>query len=106
MPPANTITDAGSTGLAAGPTAGFEPFRETFAEQERAAEAEDGELADACYEQVRKTLTMSFPDGKPVAEFWLHVHGDGTAAWRWHNEPFGTADDAEGKPASIAADYP
>ncbi|MEY9904955.1 hypothetical protein ABIA35_001171 [Catenulispora sp. MAP12-49] len=49
---------------------------------------------------------MSFPDGKPVAEFWLHVHGDGTAAWRWHNEPFGTADDAEGKPASIAADYP
>lgn len=83
----------------------FEPFRELFAEQERAAEAEDWEQADACYEQIRNTLMMTFPDGRPVAEFWLHVHGDGTAGWRWHDEPFGTADDAERKPSSIAADY-
>jgi len=72
---------------------GFEPFRPVFAEQERAAEAEDGELYDACYEQIRSALTMTFPDGSPVAEFWLNVHGDGTSGWRWTDEPFGTASD-------------
>jgi hypothetical protein len=31
---------------------------------------------------------MTFPDGTPVAEFLLQIHPDGTAAWRWHDEPF------------------
>jgi hypothetical protein len=26
--------------------------------------------------------------GRPVAEFMLHIHDDGTAGWRWHDEPF------------------
>lgn len=67
---------------------GFRLFHPLFAEQERASEAEDWERADACYEQIRSALTMTFPDGSPVAEFMLNIHGDGTAGWRWHDEPF------------------
>lgn len=48
------------------------------------------EQADACYTQIRSALTMTFPDGNPVAEFMLHFHDDGTAGWRWHDEPFDT----------------
>ncbi|NUP51833.1 MAG: hypothetical protein HOW97_31615, partial [Catenulispora sp.] len=40
------------------------------------------------YEQIRSALTMTFPDGSPVAEFMLNVHDDGTADWRWTDEPF------------------
>lgn len=67
---------------------GFEEFRPVFAEQERAVDNEEYGRADACYFEIRKSLTMTFPDGKPVAEFWLHVHGDGTARWRWSDEAF------------------
>ena len=67
---------------------GFEAFRGVFAEQERAIDSEDYERADGCYERIREALTMTFPDGESVAEFWLHVHGDGTAGWRWSDEPF------------------
>ena len=67
---------------------GFEEFRPLFSEQERAADEEDWERADACYTQIRSALTMTFPDGGPVAEFMLHIHDDGTAGWRWHDEPF------------------
>jgi len=72
---------------------GFEEFHDIFAEQERAADAEDWERADACYERIRSALTMTFPDGSPVAEFLLHIHGDGTAGWRWNDEPFDTGAD-------------
>ncbi|MCM2387426.1 hypothetical protein [Streptomyces albipurpureus] len=34
------------------------------------------------------SLTLTFPDGGPVVEFMLHIHDDGTASWRWHDEPF------------------
>ncbi|MGW2089910.1 hypothetical protein [Streptomyces sp. NPDC001880] len=71
--------------------AGFEEFRPLFAEQERAVDEEDWERADACCARIRQALTMTFPDGSPVAEFMLHIHDDGTAGWRWHNEPFDTA---------------
>lgn len=67
---------------------GFEEFRAVFAEQEQAIDDEDHERADACYERIRQSLTMTCPDGQPVAEFWLHVHRDGTAGWRWSDEPF------------------
>ncbi|MFF5446412.1 hypothetical protein [Streptomyces sp. NPDC012888] len=67
---------------------GFDAFRAVFAEQERAVEREDWDRADACYDRLRAGLTMAFPDGSPVAEFLLHVHADGTAGWRWHDEPF------------------
>ncbi|MFD0273418.1 hypothetical protein ACFVHB_05795 [Kitasatospora sp. NPDC127111] len=72
---------------------GFASFRPLFAAQERAVEEEDWEGADACYTQIRRALTMTFPDGSPVAEFMLHIHDDGTAGWRWHDEPFDTADE-------------
>lgn len=70
---------------------GFEEFHAVFAEQDSALDEEDCDRADACYEQIRSALTMTFPDGGPVAEFMLHIHGDGTAGWRWHHEPFDTA---------------
>ncbi|MDX2591324.1 hypothetical protein PV343_03240 [Streptomyces sp. WI03-4A] len=66
----------------------FEEFRPVFAEQERAVDAEDWERADACYTRIRGSLTMTFPDGSPVAEFMLYIHDDGTAGWRWFDEPF------------------
>ena len=67
---------------------GFEEFRPVFAEQEQAIDEEDWERAEACYTQIRDALTLTFPDGSPVAEFMLHIHEDGTAGWRWHDEPF------------------
>lgn len=67
---------------------GFEEFRPVFAEQEQAVDDEDYERSDACYFEIRKSLTMTFPDGRPVAEFLLHIHADGTAGWRWSDEPF------------------
>ncbi|MFC9618733.1 hypothetical protein ACFTXM_01585 [Streptomyces sp. NPDC056930] len=67
---------------------GFEKFCPVFTEQERAVDEEDWERADACYTQIRSALTMTFPDGSPVAEFMLHIHDDHTAGWRWHDEPF------------------
>ncbi|MFI0225646.1 hypothetical protein [Streptomyces lydicus] len=71
---------------------GFEEFRSAFAEQERAIDEEDWERADACYTQIRSALTLTFPDGSPVAEFMLHIHDNGTASWRWHDEPFDAVD--------------
>ncbi|WP_328896054.1 hypothetical protein [Streptomyces sp. NBC_00236] len=67
---------------------GFEEFRPVFMEQERAADDEDWERLEDCFERIRSALTMTFPDGTPVAEFWLRIHGDGTAGWRWYDEPF------------------
>lgn len=72
---------------------GFEAFRTVFADQEQAIDDDDQQLEEACYEQIRSALTMTFPDGGPVAEFVLHVHGDGTAGWRWHDEPFDPANE-------------
>jgi hypothetical protein len=67
---------------------GFEEFRPLFTEQERAVDEEDWERADACHAQIRSALTMTFPDGSPVAEYMLRMRVDGTAGWRWHAEPF------------------
>ncbi|MEV7416622.1 hypothetical protein [Streptomyces sp. NPDC089919] len=73
------------------PLPGFEELRPLFAEQERAVADEDWVQADACYTRIRSALSMTFPDGSPVAEFMLHIHEDGTAGWRWHDEPFEAA---------------
>ncbi|MFE3635021.1 hypothetical protein [Streptomyces sp. NPDC059168] len=67
---------------------GFEEHRPLFSEQERATEEENWERADASCIQIREVLTLTFPDGGPVAEFMLHIHDDGTARWRWHDESF------------------
>ena len=71
---------------------GFEEFLPLFAAQERAADSDDWERADECQLAIRSALTMTFPNGSPVAEFLLHIHNDGTAGWRWHDEPFDTPD--------------
>lgn len=73
---------------------GFEEFRSDFHEQEQAIDEEDWERADACYDRIRAALTMTFPDGGPVPEFMLRIHGDGTAGWRWHDQPFDAASDS------------
>ncbi|MFC1407514.1 MULTISPECIES: hypothetical protein [Streptacidiphilus] len=74
------------------PLAGFEEFRPLFAEQEGAIDQEDWEHADTCYVRIRTALTMTLPDGSPVAEFMLRIHDDGSAGWRWHDEPFDPGD--------------
>jgi hypothetical protein len=71
---------------------GFDAVRPWFAEQESAAAQEDFERMDRAYAMIRSTLTMTFPDGTPVAEFMLDIYPDGTAGWRWHDEPFAPAD--------------
>ncbi|MDI2129123.1 hypothetical protein [Yinghuangia seranimata] len=75
------------------PLPAFDEFRAVFADQEQALEAGDDELFDACYDRIRADLTLLFPDGRPVAEFLLHVHADGTASWRWTDEPFDDTED-------------
>ena len=72
---------------------GFEPFRPLFAEQSDAFDQDDGDRAEAAYNAVREQLTMTFPDGTEVAEFLLHVLDDGTAGWRWADEPFDESED-------------
>ncbi|MFF3558424.1 hypothetical protein ACFYXS_00025 [Streptomyces sp. NPDC002574] len=67
---------------------GYEDYRAVFAAHQRALDDEDYERADLLYDRIRADLTMTFPDEEPVAEFLLNVHGDGTAGWRWHDEPF------------------
>ena len=71
---------------------GFDEFRCLFTDQEQAISEEKYERADALYARIRDALTMTFPDGRPVPEFMLHIHDDGTAGWRWHDEPFETVD--------------
>ncbi|MBG6134658.1 hypothetical protein [Longispora fulva] len=66
----------------------FEEVRSLFVEQEQAFDSEDYDRADVLYDRIRGVLTMTFPGGGPVAEFLLRVYDDGTAGWRWHDEPF------------------
>jgi hypothetical protein len=74
------------------PLPGFEQFQSLFADQEQALDEEDYQRADQIYGRIRAALTLTIPDGQPVPEFLLHIHADGTAGWRWHDEPFDDAD--------------
>ncbi|WP_433687635.1 hypothetical protein ACQP0I_00585 [Micromonospora carbonacea] len=38
-------------------------------------------------DDIRAALTMTQPDGRPVAEFLLSIEDD-EAGFRWHDEPF------------------
>jgi hypothetical protein len=67
---------------------GFEGFRALFVEQELSVDEGDDVRADDLYARIRAALTLTFPDGRSVPEFLLHVRPDGSAAWRWHGEPF------------------
>lgn len=68
---------------------GFEEFRPLFERQERACDGEDWEALDEIGERLNAAITMTTPDGSAVADFLLRVHGDGTAGWRWSDEPIG-----------------
>lgn len=67
---------------------GFEEVRPVFAELEQALDDEDYDRSSELDDQVRALLTMTYPDGQPVPEFLVRVYADGTAGWRWHDEPF------------------
>jgi hypothetical protein len=64
---------------------GFESVRSLFSEQEGAIAAGDVERIGPAYRRIRNAVTMTFPDGRPVPEFILHIHADGTARWRWQD---------------------
>jgi hypothetical protein len=49
---------------------------------------------------------MTFPDGSRVAEFMLRIHDDGTAGWRWHDEPFGAVEYVAGQLGQIVTSSP
>jgi hypothetical protein len=42
---------------------------------------------EAAYDRIRQAVRLLAPDGRPVAEFLLHIDGD-DAWWRWSDEPF------------------
>lgn len=62
---------------------GFDAVRDLFAEDERAHHTQDYEAMAAAGQRIEQHTTMTYPDGSPVAEYWLRVSGDGTCAWRW-----------------------
>ncbi|MGW0912661.1 hypothetical protein ACWD1Z_13060 [Streptomyces sp. NPDC002784] len=70
------------------PGPGYASVRDLFA-RELALVArvdEDVEEWEAAYDEIRRRVSLSSPDG-PVAEFLLHIEGD--RAWfRWSDEPF------------------
>ncbi|MGC4808077.1 hypothetical protein [Micromonospora sp. DT233] len=42
---------------------------------------------ERAYDAVRAAVTMTHPDGRPVAEFLLSIEDD-EAGFRWHDEAF------------------
>jgi hypothetical protein len=66
---------------------GLDRFRELFASELAALDAEDFERADALYLRKRELLRLTYPEGGDVPEFMLHLQDD-RAWWRWHDEPF------------------
>ena len=44
----------------------------------------------AAYERIRAETRLTYPDGRDVAEYLLHIDGD-QAWWRWTDEPFADA---------------
>jgi hypothetical protein len=69
------------------PRSGFERYRELFAKEAAASEAESWSAADLLYYRIRSQLRLVAPGGEDVPEFLLHIDGD-EAWWRWSDEPF------------------
>ncbi|MEV0179765.1 hypothetical protein AB0I54_10760 [Streptomyces sp. NPDC050625] len=69
------------------PGPAFGSVRELFARELALADRDDDwELWEEAYEEIRRRVSLSSPDG-PVPEFLLHIEGD--RAWfRWSDEPF------------------
>lgn len=70
------------------PSAGFDKWRATFAEESRLVEFEDLEESDvyeaweSLVEQITAALNMVTPQGQVVEDFLLHIDG-AHATWRW-----------------------
>ena len=45
----------------------------------------------AAYDRIRSSVTLQYPEGRPVPEFLLPVDGE-DAWWRWTDEPFTKAE--------------
>lgn len=75
------------------PAAAFAEVRPLFDDEIRRLEFidEETEQWEAAYRRIREVVGLMTPDGRPVAEFLLHIDGV-DAWWRWSDKPF-----AEGK---------
>ncbi|MDI1463272.1 hypothetical protein QEZ54_20015 [Catellatospora sp. KI3] len=64
---------------------GFDAIRPLFTESEATGAAEDVEA----HRRMLAATSLTYPEGDPVAEYWLKIFDDGTCGWRWHDdEPF------------------
>jgi hypothetical protein len=55
---------------------------------------EETEQWEAAYRRIRAVVGLMTPDGRPVAEFLLHIDG-ADAWWRWSDKSF---PEGEGQP--------
>jgi hypothetical protein len=50
--------------------------------------AADSALSGGSMPSLGPPLPLSVAGDIMEAVFMVHIHGDGTASWRWHDEPF------------------
>jgi hypothetical protein len=61
-------------------------FEDEIRQLERMGDEETPEWT-AVYERIRVLTRLTYPDGRDVPEYLLHIDGD-EAWWRWSDEPF------------------
>lgn len=71
---------------------GFEAVAPLLAEEARLSEVLDDDAEtlaawESVYERIRGETRLTYPDGRDVPEYLLHVEGN-EARWRWSDEPF------------------
>lgn len=69
---------------------GFDAVAALFEEELRQVESlQDVETPEwaAAYDNIRTLTRLTYPDGRDVPEYLLHIDGD-RAWWRWSGEPF------------------
>jgi hypothetical protein len=75
------------------PAAGFAEVLSLFEDELRRLDHldEDPGPWEAAWDRIRRAMSLLAPDGRPVAEFLLHINGD-DAWWRWSDDPFPESD--------------
>jgi len=70
------------------PQDGFDNVRPIFEDELRLLDDLDDHIPawEAIYQQIRQTVSLIKPDGRPVPEFLLHIDGR-EAWWRWSDTP-------------------
>lgn len=63
-------------------TVAFGGDRALFTEQEQAFDAEDYDRVDDLWLCIGERFALTDPVGDQVPDFFLRIHGDGTAGWR------------------------